>query len=331
MADVTEVIHKISYEVNDEALINATKAIQLQVAELNKLGVALNGYTQQLAKLSSAQTQQFDALLSKISSTNNKITELSSKAQGAITEILKGVVDGFGKDPDLQSNVKKYVTAVKKQYKELTNEVEAYKKTSIGFGKDVGDGLAKGAKSSELNLGKLAKSLASTTGLLDIGISLLVNFGVELIKDGGILDSFANKQKNVVTETDKIISKFAVLTNQEKASIVAFVRTLTGSAVYTDARWSDPFTNDSLTLITPTGLNELLTHADIKVYPTNATSYVQIDVPQAMKGTQMRVVSMDGRMVYTGVLVDRLDVSNYPSGMYIIVFENKRTERFIKQ
>lgn len=121
------------------------------------------------------------------------------------------------------------------------------------------------------------------------------------------------------------------LTTQEKGNLIAFVRTLTGSAVYTDARWSDPFTNDSLTLITPTGLDELVTQNAIKVYPTNATSYVQIDVPQAMQETQMRVVSMSGRVVYTGTVVARLDVSNYPSGMYVIVFENKHTERFIKQ
>lgn len=121
------------------------------------------------------------------------------------------------------------------------------------------------------------------------------------------------------------------LTQQEKGRLAAFIRTLTGSAIYSDARWSDPFTNDSLTLITPTGLNELVKHAAIKVYPTHATSYVHIDVPQAMQGTMMRVVSISGSVVYTGKVVNRLDVANYASGMYVIVFENKQTERFIKQ
>lgn len=40
------------------------------------------------------------------------------------------------------------------------------------------------------------------------------------------------------------------LTQQQKNDLVAFLRTLTGSAVYTDTRWSDPFAaNGSLSLI----------------------------------------------------------------------------------
>ncbi len=40
------------------------------------------------------------------------------------------------------------------------------------------------------------------------------------------------------------------LTQDQKDSLVAFLRTLTGSAVYTDARWSDPFdANGTLSLI----------------------------------------------------------------------------------
>jgi cytochrome c peroxidase len=40
------------------------------------------------------------------------------------------------------------------------------------------------------------------------------------------------------------------LTQQEKNDLVAFLRTLTGSAIYTDARWSDPFdTAGNLSLI----------------------------------------------------------------------------------
>ena len=31
------------------------------------------------------------------------------------------------------------------------------------------------------------------------------------------------------------------LTDQEKAALVAFLKTLSGSSIYTDERWSDPF------------------------------------------------------------------------------------------
>lgn len=69
MGDITEVIHKISYEVNDDALNNATKAIQLQIAELDKLGKALDGYARQLDKLSSIESKQLDELSKKIEDT----------------------------------------------------------------------------------------------------------------------------------------------------------------------------------------------------------------------------------------------------------------------
>lgn len=51
MADVTEVIHKISYEVNSESLTNATKAIQLQIAELQKLNATLDRHIVSFNKL----------------------------------------------------------------------------------------------------------------------------------------------------------------------------------------------------------------------------------------------------------------------------------------
>lgn len=65
MADVTEVIHKISYEVNDEALINATKAIQAQIVELGRLQKSLDGYIQQLNTLSDNEVRKLDELISE--------------------------------------------------------------------------------------------------------------------------------------------------------------------------------------------------------------------------------------------------------------------------
>lgn len=122
------------------------------------------------------------------------------------------------------------------------------------------------------------------------------------------------------------------LTNQEKASLVAFVRTLTGTNVYTDARWSNPFTNDSLNIILPTTAIAQLNVADnIKVYPTRATSTITIALPSSMQNAPMRVVTTTGRTVYSGKAVQQLDVSNYPSGMYIVLFNNQYSKKFIKQ
>lgn len=88
MGDITEVIHKISYEVNDDALNNATEAIQLQIAELDKLGRVLNGYARQLDKLSSIESRQLDELSRKIEDTFSQITKVTRVCKSLLTEVF---------------------------------------------------------------------------------------------------------------------------------------------------------------------------------------------------------------------------------------------------
>ena len=86
MADVTEIVHSISYEVNDSALQNATKAIQMQIMELDRLGKVLNGYSAQLAQLSGKQSEVLDELSNKIEVTNRKIAISSAKAESVLKQ-----------------------------------------------------------------------------------------------------------------------------------------------------------------------------------------------------------------------------------------------------
>lgn len=122
------------------------------------------------------------------------------------------------------------------------------------------------------------------------------------------------------------------LTAQEKASLIAFVRTLTGTDVYTNQVWSNPFTNDSLTLINiPSFVQELVNKAEVKVYPTVATSMIKIDIPSEMTHTRMSVVNMNGSVMYNGYITNTVDVSAYAPGMYFIRFENNHVVKIIKQ
>lgn len=73
MAEVTEIIHKITYEVNNEALINATKSIQAQIKELNALGKSIASYARQLEELGNKETKQLDELSRKIEEVNSKV------------------------------------------------------------------------------------------------------------------------------------------------------------------------------------------------------------------------------------------------------------------
>lgn len=122
------------------------------------------------------------------------------------------------------------------------------------------------------------------------------------------------------------------LTAQEKANLVAFVRTLTGSDVYTNAKWSSPFTNDSLTIIPePDYIKEAIAEARLKVYPTMATSVVKIEVPSAMSHTRMVVLNTAGQVMYNGLIKEQLEIGSYAAGLYLIRFENGQTERIIKR
>ncbi len=120
------------------------------------------------------------------------------------------------------------------------------------------------------------------------------------------------------------------LTAQEKANIVAFIRTLTGSDVYTNAKWSNPFTNDSLTLI-PLGIGAVSNENNITVYPTVASRYINIKYPSAMQNSKMMFTDMNGRVLYSGSITTKLDISAYAAGMYLVKFENGKAVRVIKQ
>lgn len=122
------------------------------------------------------------------------------------------------------------------------------------------------------------------------------------------------------------------LTTQEKTNLVAFLRTLTGSDVYTNAKWSSPFTNDSLTLIpVPSSIQEAIAQAKVTVYPTVTTDYVRVAVPNELSHTRMMIVSTAGQMMYQGLIQERVDVSTYAAGMYIIKFENGQSVKIIKR
>lgn len=122
------------------------------------------------------------------------------------------------------------------------------------------------------------------------------------------------------------------LTNQEKTNIIAFLRTLTGTDVYTNSKWSDPFTNDSLTLILePNAIKDAIANAEVKVYPTVTTGQVNIDYPSVMTSTRILVTDMNGRTLKQGYIQNTIDLSAYPAGMYFIRLENGYTQKIIKQ
>lgn len=122
------------------------------------------------------------------------------------------------------------------------------------------------------------------------------------------------------------------LSIQEKANLVAFVRTLTGSNIYTDPKWSDPFTNDSLTIIPePAYVQQAVAVAQVKVYPTVTTGSVTVEYPAALTHTRMHVSDMNGRVIQNGYILNSIDLSTQPAGMYFVKFEDGQTVKLVKQ
>lgn len=57
MADVVEVVHKINYEIDDRALVNITRVLQLQVQELQELNRSFTGLQKQIQATAATEKQ----------------------------------------------------------------------------------------------------------------------------------------------------------------------------------------------------------------------------------------------------------------------------------
>lgn len=172
MADVTEVIHKISYEVNDDALINATKAIQAQIVELNSLQKTLEGYTKQLGILTKDSTGKFEELAIKIEDANKKIRANVTETKGALDEVFKGILNGFNIPDTLKDSVTKFVKDVRAEYKALDTVSKNTGRSMKGVAKGMTgvSGASSKALSTVISLGK---SLFSFTNVVGIALNLL--------------------------------------------------------------------------------------------------------------------------------------------------------------
>lgn len=184
MAEVTEVIHHISYQVNDEPLQNVTKAIQLQIAELDKLNKQLNSYSAGLSKLSQNEGKQLDELTRKIDDVSQKVARSAAKTEGLLQQSIGGALKGFDLNDNLKDAIADYVKSVRGKFKELAAASRELGTATKGMWTSNATHASQGAKKTSSALKLLTGSLGSATGLLDIGINLLLVFGEELLESG---------------------------------------------------------------------------------------------------------------------------------------------------
>ncbi len=120
----------------------------------------------------------------------------------------------------------------------------------------------------------------------------------------------------------------------ERDAVKAFFLTLSGSNVYTDERWSDPFdANGNLTLIGATGIAETQ-KTEWKVYPNPTSRFIQIAGSNEV--IDVFVYDLSGKMQMQTTLSSNqhLDVSSLPMGSYILQWRESNggmnTNKFIK-
>lgn len=129
------------------------------------------------------------------------------------------------------------------------------------------------------------------------------------------------------------------LTQAEKDALEAFIKTLSGTDIYTNAKWSDPFdSNGNLTIVgITTDVDELEpVVAEYQLYPN--PTFDLLNIKGINQEHQLIVVDIRG-VTYQNLTINEdmvLDMSHLPSGAYFIQLINettgsKHTSKIIKQ
>jgi len=112
------------------------------------------------------------------------------------------------------------------------------------------------------------------------------------------------------------------MTDQEVESVIAFFKTLTGSDVYTNEKWSDPFDQDGQieVLYLPTSVQETV-ETELIVSPNPAISEINIDNMDHL--SHVEILDLNGQ-VMTKIATHNIsnatvDISIYASGLYVII------------
>lgn len=128
------------------------------------------------------------------------------------------------------------------------------------------------------------------------------------------------------------------LTNDEKLALEAFLKTLTGTDVYTNEKWSNPFDeNGNITLVGSTlSTQEELFENVFRMYPNPVQSNLNVTLNSG--NYQVHIYDVVGKQLLSKNITesDSFNLSNLSKGIYHIrVIDlnsgNKITKRFIKQ
>lgn len=138
MADVVEVIHKITYDIDDRALQNVNGIVQQQMRELARLTDTLRNYQRQLN--STRSITAIDDLGRKIDTVTKQINVNVVRSKTLVEQFGSGLLKGLGIDTDIESNVAKFfkplgehLFKIKDQGKEASGSIASIGEKLLSF------------------------------------------------------------------------------------------------------------------------------------------------------------------------------------------------------
>jgi len=124
------------------------------------------------------------------------------------------------------------------------------------------------------------------------------------------------------------------MTEEEKSSVIAFLKTLTGIDVYTNEKWSDPFDDNGNieVLLTSTSTQNLST-SQIVFSPNPVVDHIRMS--DLKNVSRIDIININGQVMMS-VDTDRrtildIDVSNFENGVYVIRGVDKNHDQIASQ
>lgn len=118
------------------------------------------------------------------------------------------------------------------------------------------------------------------------------------------------------------------LTQNEKDALEAFIKTLSGTDVYSNAKWSDPFdASGNLAIVGLSTAVEELEREELRVYPNPTQGILYTE---GIEGNHwVRVVDLKGALHKTIQINgnESIDLGFLPRGVYFIQFMNEATQQ----
>ncbi len=117
------------------------------------------------------------------------------------------------------------------------------------------------------------------------------------------------------------------MSNQERNQVIRFLETLTGTDVYTNEKWSDPFDeNGNLDILNSPLLTSTVNveKVEYNIYPNPVIN--ELNVQGNLESKIIEIYSLDGKLLYIATQTKggtSIPFHNYAPGMYLIIIKDK--------